>query len=730
MKKRLLAGKYKFPWERNEKKLRIPFRIAISTVFVVLLVGTVAMSGILSYFNLRKTAEYLSSQVLDQTSSRIELWVKNLLSKANDQNQLNRSWLSDIKLGPESFTRLGSSWRRVMETQPYFTVLSVRLDNGSSLSIERMKEGKLTIRESQFDRANHTLRLFDYWPDDHRKRKFYNQTTRNLPPGWSAPSEYLKAKEARNPIWTDAHTIRKGAEIVPGVTYAAPFYGPEGELRGVTTVGFSTFAISEFLQKNPVGKEGFAFLIEKPSKEEPRIISHPKPEILTGTVVNERGATQYVFVPFRKLSDERVASFMEHLSRNDPETQGDGFRIFRFSAGGTDYFGSYRKMTGKEMPGWIIASIIPRKEIMGLVDRNNMETLMTGIVAFFLFLFASAWISGRIAKPLREIARESEAIGRFELDERPLGHSMIEEVDQLMVATDDMKRGLRSFGKYVPSDLVREILASGEEAELGGNKANLTVFFSDIEGFTPIAEQLSPEALVGHLAEYLGEMNQQICLEKGTVDKFIGDSIMAFWGAPAPNTEHALAACRAALLCQERLIVLRQKWKAEGKPLFAHRIGLNTGEVIVGNMGSSNRLNYTVVGDTVNTASRLEGINKYYGSQIIIGQSTHALVKDHFLTRPLDLLSVKGKQAGIKVYELMGTITTSEEKKIRIAEFTADAFEAYLSKCWDEAIKYYEKVLLLNSGDQAASLMLARSKQYREGHLPGDWNGIHHLEYK
>ncbi|OGP78463.1 MAG: hypothetical protein A2Z13_08810 [Deltaproteobacteria bacterium RBG_16_64_85] len=730
MKWRLLTGKKKIPSEPNEKKLRVPFRIAMSTVFVVLLVGTVAMSGILSYLNLRKTAEDLSSQVLDQTSSRIELWVKNLLSKANDQNQLNRSMLSVIKLGPETFTRLGSYWRRVMETQPYFTFLSVRLETGSSLSIERMKEGKLTIRESQFDRANNTLRHFDYWPDDHREGRPYNKTTRNLPPGWSAPSWYLKATEARNPIWIEARTIRKGAETVAGVSYAAPFYGPEGEQRGVTTVDFDIFAISKFLADTPVGKKGFAFLIEKPLKGEPRIIAHPTPEILTGTVVNERGATQYVFVPFRKLSDERVARFMEYFSRNDPETEGDGFRIFRFSAGGTDYFGSYRKMTGKEMPGWIIASIIPRKEIMGLVDRNNMETLVTGIVAFFLILLASAWISGRISKPLQEIACESEAIGRFELNERLLGHSMIKEVDQLMVATDDMKRGLRSFGKYVPSDLVREILASGEEAELGGNRANLTVFFSDIEGFTPIAEQLSPEALVDQLAEYLGEMNQQICLEKGTVDKFIGDSIMAFWGAPAPNAEHALAACRAALLCQERLIVLRQKWKAEGKPLFAHRIGLNTGEVIVGNMGSSNRLNYTVVGDPVNTASRLEGINKYYGSHIIIGQSTHDLVKDHFVTRPLDLLSVKGKKTGIKIYELMGGVRTSEEKKIRIAEFTAEAFEAYLSKCWDEAIKYYEKVLLLNSGDQAASLMLARSKRYREGHLPGDWNGIHHLEYE
>ncbi|MCX5834348.1 MAG: adenylate/guanylate cyclase domain-containing protein, partial [Deltaproteobacteria bacterium] len=309
-------------------------------------------------------------------------------------------------------------------------------------------------------------------------------------------------------------------------------------------------------------------------------------------------------------------------------------------------------------------------------------------------------------------------------------HSMIKEVDRLMVATDDMKRGLRSFGKYVPTDVVRDIMASGGEAKLGGRRVNLTVFFSDIEGFTSIAERVPPEDLVDQLAEYLGEMNQQIREEQGTVDKFIGDSIMAFWGAPAPNAEHAVAACRAALLCRERLTSLQEKWKEEGKPLFYQRIGINTGEVIVGNMGSENRMNYTVVGDPVNTASRLEGLNKYYGTRIIIGQSTHDLVKDRFVTRPIDLVSVKGRKTGLKVYELMEGIETVEEKKSRVAELTAAALEAYLSRRWDEAIGYYEKVLQLDAEDQAARLMLERCRQYQEDPPPGDWTGIYHMESK
>jgi adenylate cyclase len=713
-----------------EKPMRITFRIALSSIFAVLLIGAVAVIGVLSYSNLRKNADNLSSQVIDQTSSRIELWVKNLLSKANDQNQLNRATLGTIKIGPETFFRLSNYWRRVLETQPYFTFISVRLENGSALSIERMKDGRITIRESQINREKRTLEFYDFWPEDYRERKSYNYKKIEFTSRPTGASWYTKAVEAGHPIWIEARTIRKGAETVAGVSYAAPFYGQEKELRGVTTVDFDIVAISKFLAANPVGKAGFAFLIEKPVKGEPRVIAHPTPDILTHTVVNERGLTQYEFVPYRKLKDVRVAGFMEQLSRKDLLQPGEGLHIFSFSAGGTEYFGSYRKMTGRDMPDWIIASIIPRKEVLGLVDRNNLETLGISLVSFLFILLASAWISGRISRPLKRISSESEAIGRFELDKKPIGHSMIKEVDQLMVATDDMKRGLRSFGKYVPTDLVREILASGEEAELGGRRETLTVFFSDIEGFTSISEQLAPEALVDHLAEYLGEMNRQIRDERGTVDKFIGDSIMAFWGAPTPNPEHAVAACRAALLCQERLAVLREKWKDEGKPLFYQRIGINTGEIIVGNMGSENRMNYTVVGDHVNAASRFEGLNRFYGTNIIIGESTHDLVKDHFVARPIDLVSVKGKKAGLKVYELMGDRKTTEDKKVRIAQLTATALEAYLARRFDEAIKQYEAVRELNPDDRPVGFMLARCRQYRENPPPDNWDGIYHLESK
>jgi adenylate cyclase len=436
-------------------------------------------------------------------------------------------------------------------------------------------------------------------------------------------------------------------------------------------------------------------------------------------------------VPHGSLSDERVVRFMEVLSQKNVDYLGQDLWTFRYTAGGTEYFGSYRRITGTDMPGWIIAQVVPYEEIMGPVERNNLETLGMGAVLCILILLVSAWVSALVAKPLRRIALDSEAIGRFELEPRPLDRSQIREVDQLMLATHDMKRGLRSFRKYVPADLVREILASGGEAELGGQKATLTIFFSDIADFTTISEILSPEDLVEQLAEYFEAMSRALREQPpGTLDKFIGDSIMAFWGAPAPNPEHAVTACRSALHCQEHLKELQDKWTREGKPLFHQRIGINTGEVIVGNMGSITRLNYTVVGETVNSASRFEGLNKVYGTRIIIGENTRELVKEQFVARPLDLVSVKGSAKGVRIYELMAEMSGTDERVREIARLAATALDLYLGRRWDEASACYERILALEPADRPAGILIERCRAYLDNPPPGDWSGIHRIDSK
>jgi len=209
------------------------------------------------------------------------------------------------------------------------------------------------------------------------------------------------------------------------------------------------------------------------------------------------------------------------------------------------------------------------------------------------------------------------------------------------------------FGKYVSPVVIDNLIKNPDKINLGGEKRNITIFFSDIRGFTSISEKLEPEELVYLLNDYLTEMTSIIIKNQGLVDKFMGDAIMAFWGAPLDQPDHAEMACLSSLEMMDKLRELQKKWKKEGIPSFDIGIGINSGDAIVGNMGSSNRFDYTAMGDNVNLASRLEGLNKTYGTNIIISRNTYNIVKDKFKTRKLDTVKVKGKEKPIVIYELL-----------------------------------------------------------------------------
>ena len=211
----------------------------------------------------------------------------------------------------------------------------------------------------------------------------------------------------------------------------------------------------------------------------------------------------------------------------------------------------------------------------------------------------------------------------------------------------------QTFSKFVSKSVVDELLRDPSKVKLGGEKKILTVLFSDIRGFTSISEQLTPEQLVEHLNDYLQVMTDLVIKYDGTLDKYVGDEIMAFWGAPIEMEDHALKACRAAIEMMAILNKMNRDWENEGKPRLDIGIGVNTGDMVVGNMGSSSRMDYTLMGDNVNLGARLEGTNKVYKTHIIISEFTYQYVKDHVITRELDLIKVKGKDRPVKIYELI-----------------------------------------------------------------------------
>ncbi len=211
----------------------------------------------------------------------------------------------------------------------------------------------------------------------------------------------------------------------------------------------------------------------------------------------------------------------------------------------------------------------------------------------------------------------------------------------------------QTFSKFVSPKVVDELIKTPDMAKLGGERKTITVLFSDIRGFTSMSEKMTPEELVDHLNTYLQAMTDIVIKYDGTLDKYVGDEIMAFWGAPVPQQDHALRACRAALEMMTKLNEMNIVWQQQKKEIIRIGIGLNTGPMVVGFVGSSSRMDYTLMGDMVNLGARLEGTNKIYSTGIIISEFTYEEVREHVIARELDLIRVKGKEKPVTIYELI-----------------------------------------------------------------------------
>ncbi len=438
-------------------------------------------------------------------------------------------------------------------------------------------------------------------------------------------------------------------------------------------------------------------------------------------------------------------SFSDVLNgKYDPEEFKD--KIILIGATAPDLHDNYFVPTsyGKAMPGVEIHATTIQQFITGNRVRTAPEWLTAltiiivaigvGLLVFYLpvwlaavisgasvlgytfasiFIFNTGWILNIVYVPATIVATYIATMIYFYLSEKK-----------------SRQKVLGAFGKYVSKDVIKHILDNPAKLQLGGEKREITVFFSDIRGFTTISEALTPEKLVHLLNEYLTEMTNIILKYNGVVDKYMGDAIMAFWNAPLDQPKHAERACMTSLEMEKRLKELQIKWKKQGVPPLEIGIGLNTGFAVVGNMGSYDRFDYTAMGDTVNLGSRLEGLNKPYGTRIIISQSTKKKLEGKpFLTRKLDLVAVKGKTEPIMIYELVSAKVHSEEWYPDVVAHFEKGLELYFAQKWKEAISEFKKADSVrkkhDSGGDSPSQTFIERCEYFVKHSPGkDWNGV------
>ena len=292
------------------------------------------------------------------------------------------------------------------------------------------------------------------------------------------------------------------------------------------------------------------------------------------------------------------------------------------------------------------------------------------------------------------------------------------------------KRLIRNvFNQYVSPEVIDRLIASPDNLKLGGEQKELTAYFTDLAGFTTFSEKMTAEDQVSLLNEYLGEMTDILLKHEGTLDKYDGDAIKAFFGAPVYFENHAEKACRVALEMQEKLAALRGQWKERGLPELKMRIGINTGMMVVGNLGSRTRMNYGMNGDAVNLAARLEGANKFYGTFSMISESTYNQARDAIEAREMDVIQVVGRKGSVKIFELMSLKGKLPEREKNLIEIYQQGLQSYKKGDWSQAIQAFERCIELNPDDGPSRVLLKRCQELRQS-PPENWEGVYTLSSK
>jgi adenylate cyclase len=314
------------------------------------------------------------------------------------------------------------------------------------------------------------------------------------------------------------------------------------------------------------------------------------------------------------------------------------------------------------------------------------------------------------------------------------GNVLLVSLYRALVEEKEKRKVRTAFGHYLSPEVIRRLLVNPRLVD--PKKTDITVMFSDIRGFTSISEKLDAQELALFLNQYLSDMTRIVFKTNGTLDKYIGDAVMAFWGAPFEEPGHAARACNAALEMMTRVRELQKQWEAQGKPSLDIGIGLNTGVASVGNMGSVLRYGYTALGDAVNLSSRLEGLNKDYSTHIIANETTYQGAKnDGFVFRELDLIRVKGKLQPVTIYQLMGRQAdfaadgSAESVRLQVETF-ARARELYRGRQWNAAHDAFQEFLEKWPKDGPAGVYLERCQEYLVTEPPANWDGVFVMTHK
>jgi adenylate cyclase len=505
---------------------------------------------------------------------------------------------------------------------------------------------------------------------------------------------YRMTQQAGAPVITDPDVF--AALDLIGFTVAAPIFN-QGTLLGVAAADITLDGLSEYLVERKISPGTLSYIID----HQGRVIANSE-RAKTYADYNGRVELQHI----TSLANDLPAIAFSARPR-------DSEKLFSFSHGGKDYIASLTTLPPDFGKRWQLFVVTPLGDFTAAFQEHNKRLFVFGMIAIAVQILIIYFLSGIVSAPLERLATKVVRIQDLEGENLPPLDSPIREVALLSRAIDTLDAAVKSFAAFVPVGLVRQLLESDQKLELGGHSRFLTIFFSDLEAFSSLSEEVPSQELLLRVSAHLEIVTKAVKEEQGTIDKFIGDGVMAFWGAPALLDDHAARACFAALRIQRGMDALNARWREEGEKPLNIRIGIHSDAVLVGNIGSKERMSYTVMGDGVNVAARLEGINKEYGTRICISHAVFKEAGERLCVRPIDDVAVKGRRTRIPIYEVMGAHGLGPEFEadaatVRLCKLTRLAYEALVADDPVLALERYRAVLAEFPDDPVAKEMARR----------------------
>lgn len=690
------------------------FNVDIVMVFGALIIPTVLITSSFIYFKTVEATRTITASLVDKVSNSVIEKTSNYLKPAQILTEIAPSLIRAGDQRLELGSDLDKLFVDIVRRQDQVDLFYYGTERGDYIQAEGL-DASGAITSKFVDRKSSPPRFsYRYREPSGEVIKETSNTDEEYDP--RVRPWYKGAKDSGSTYWTDLYVFHLNSDDQKlGISVAVPVLNAEDELTGVVAADITLDGLSQFLSELDVSENGIVFILNRNRQ----FVAFPEQDKM---VTIDNGKIRPILAV--ELNEKWITDGIRHY-------EDTGETSFTYNSGGEQYitkFTSFPESFGKD---WTIVVMLPESDFLGVIDEARVSIIFISTAILVLAILFGLHFARNLSRPIESLTEEVNRIHRFDFSDTPPVISHIAEIQMMSDAIVGMKNALMAFRRYVPAGLVRRLVDSGEDARPGGKEKEITLFFSDIKGFTSIAEQVPARELMVDLSEYFETMTGPIAQEGGTIDKYIGDAVMAFWGAPVDDDEQAIHACQAALNCQRDLKVLNEKRLLEGKHPFTTRVGLHTGFSIVGNMGSSERLNYTALGDNVNLASRLEGINKRYGTNIIISQATYRYVRNHFILRPLDHVAVVGKENSVLIYELMGDEqSVNHEDLIYLSEQFKAAYDLYFNKKWSEALMIFRALHKTSPDDQPVSLYIARCEELLARDPGPDWSGLVRLNQK